>query len=270
MPTIGLLEMEDSDAAIVLVDGVPITDVPSAAKGAAAADTICAWTFSLIGCQLRAAPPMDQCCKASCNKMFHHSCSCDWEMAQFEKENPDGAKALKDGATLFEENPFDSGGLKYCMDHHPHSTKALNCGKSITGNNSIVASTNTIASTEERIGTADDDNNGVDTDISTHPPQSEQVLFHQLHLYDRTQLMASLYYDVEYPKVKPITLTIMGYIVPSFPLVEKDEDVELAIARTKGGMFNKSDIIPNCNKAKSHLQKEVIHRNLTGITPTNK
>lgn len=215
MPTIGLLlEMEDGDAASVLADGVPITDVPSEAEGAAAADTICAWTFSLIGCQLRAAPPMDQCCKASCNKMFHHSCSCDWEMAQFEKENPDGAKALKDGATLFEENPFDSGGLKYCMDHHPHSAKALSSGNSITGNNSTVASTNTIASTEERIETADDGNNGVDTNVSTHPAQSEQVLFHQLHLYDKTQLTASLYYDVEYPKVKPITLTIMGYGVP--------------------------------------------------------
>ena len=54
----------------------------------------------------------------------------------------------------------------------------------------------------------------------------------------------------------------MALGVPKFPDVGKDEDVIKSIDRSKGSLYNKVDIVPNNNKAKPYLLKEVIRRHI--------
>jgi hypothetical protein len=79
----------------------------------------CAWAVSSIGCQMRAIVPKDECNRQGCSSLLHHNCQTEWEMHQYKSECPDGDPS---------ECKYDSGGLKFCMKHHPFSAVAIaNC-----------------------------------------------------------------------------------------------------------------------------------------------
>ena len=88
------------------------------------------------------------------------------------------------------------------------------------------------------------------------------MYFSDLRSYNVADLSPGVFYDPDDVNQKPITLTIMGLGVPKFPDVEHDEDVIRSINCCKGSLYNKVDIVPNNNKAKPHLLKEVIRRHI--------
>ena len=95
------------------------------------------------------------------------------------------------------------------------------------------------------------------------PPQSEAVKWDAIASYTAGELTAPVYYDRDDAVQKPVCLSVMGFGVPHFPDVEKDEDVIQAVARTQSMMFAKTALIPSTNRAKPHLQKEVLRRCVT-------
>ena len=119
-----------------------------------------------------------------------------------------------------------------------------------------------------------DDNSSpseVVSDITTtHSPQSDKVSFEQLRLFSVETLTAGVYYNPDDVDQKPVVLAAMGYGVPDFPVIENDENVEKATSRSKSQMYNKSDVYPNTNRGKAHLQKEVMRRALMKTTVTSK
>ena len=90
------------------------------------------------------------------------------------------------------------------------------------------------------------------------PPQSEEVKWDAIASYTSGELTAPVYYNRHDADQKPVCLSVMGFGVPHFPDVEKDKDVIQAVGSTQSIMFAKSALIPSTNRAKPHLQKEVL------------
>lgn len=74
-------------------------------------------------------------------------------------------------------------------------------------------------------------NNDNEADITaTHTPQSEEVKFNQLALYDTALLCAGVYYNADDDNQKPVSLALMGYGVPDFT----DPEDDIVLARSVG------------------------------------
>jgi len=86
----------------------------------------CDWN-RFFGCVMAGIEPKDRCQHAGCDKIIHHACSTNAEMRQFEVDDPEGAKDLREGRILDATCPYDSCGGKYCLDHHPHAHVFQEC-----------------------------------------------------------------------------------------------------------------------------------------------
>jgi len=99
---------------------------PTAATTTSSSSNVCGcnWDKSFIGCLFKALPTKDGCSAVGCQNMFHHGCQTEWEMKQYERDDPKGAVDIRngvDGADCL----YDSHGSFFCMYHHPHSAVAL-------------------------------------------------------------------------------------------------------------------------------------------------
>ena len=77
----------------------------------------CNWRFSFIGCLCVELTTFSRCGVEGCNRLLHHACQAEWELAQYKRESGDDANPF--------ECRYDSSGLKRCMKHHPYSDVAL-------------------------------------------------------------------------------------------------------------------------------------------------